>query len=350
VTRQIEFHKWGRHWSLMVYLRPPVSQENLQRVERILESFHFDGVPAGDPIWAIGEARKHLPPEAEPDQFSREGGSSVYYVSTSREGNDVLVTFTKRRPGQPKQTWSFRVSESGQVRFQPGDGSAAVKAAVSNLVSRISGLALVSVGEYQNSVTAFLTVGRIIPKDRRIGESWETRPDLMVRVDSFASERDARQGLEESVATRPMHYTAKETLDGLTVYRWSPGWSMTLVCRVGRRVVDVSSIQRSAAPVVTNVLAALANELQLEPAGEFHSTSAEDAVKSALNFVRSKHLDTSPYELAAPEAVQRISIAGEMAWRVSWRHKTPTGAPAIAGGQLIVIIRDSGRIEKGAGE
>ena len=115
VTRRIEFHKWGRRWSIMGYLRTPVSQEDRQTVEKILESFHFDGVPAGEPVWAIGEARKHLPQDADPDQFTREGGSSVYYITTSRDGNDVLVSFTKHKKGQPKETWSFRVTETGTV-------------------------------------------------------------------------------------------------------------------------------------------------------------------------------------------------------------------------------------------
>jgi hypothetical protein len=119
-TRQIEFHKWGRFWSIIVYMRPPMSQENRQLIEYALESFRFDGVPSGDEIWAIGLARRKLPPEADPHQFTREGGSSVYYNATLRDGNDVLVMFTKHLKGQPEQTWSYRVTQTGDVR--PLDG------------------------------------------------------------------------------------------------------------------------------------------------------------------------------------------------------------------------------------
>jgi hypothetical protein len=116
ITRQIEFHKWGRDWSIVIYLRTPVSTINQQCMEQVLESFRFDGVPAGDEIWAIGLARKELPPEADPDQFTREGGSSVYYNATLRDGDDVIVMFTKRLEGQPEKTWSYRVTETGEVR------------------------------------------------------------------------------------------------------------------------------------------------------------------------------------------------------------------------------------------
>ena len=125
ITRQIEFHKWGRHWSIMIYLRTPVSEKNRQFMEQVLKSFCFDGVPAGDEIWAIGLARKKLPPEADPDQFTREGGSSVYYNATLKDGNDVLVMFTKHLEGQPEKTWSYLVTETGEVR--PLDGKVLVE-------------------------------------------------------------------------------------------------------------------------------------------------------------------------------------------------------------------------------
>ena len=115
VTQMIEFSKWGRRWSIVVYMRAPFSEDQRQVMEQILKSFHFDGVPAGDEIWAIGEARKKLPPEADPDQFTREGGSSIYYDQTKKDGNDVLVAFTKRFGDGSNRTWCFRVTENGTV-------------------------------------------------------------------------------------------------------------------------------------------------------------------------------------------------------------------------------------------
>jgi hypothetical protein len=115
ITRQIEFHKWGRHWSIVIYMRPPIGGDQRRVTDRILASFRFDGVPAGDEIWAIGVTRKKLPPEADPDQFTREGGSAIYYTSTEKEGNDVVVTFTKSDGNKSKKTWRFRVTATGEV-------------------------------------------------------------------------------------------------------------------------------------------------------------------------------------------------------------------------------------------
>ena len=79
-------------------------------------------------------------------------------------------------------------------------------------------------------------------------------------------------------------------------------------------------------------------------------SSAQRAVETALNFISTNQLDASQHDLTVPEAVERVSIEGEDAWRVSWRHNTPPGAAAIKGGQLVVLVHESGRIEKGAGE
>jgi hypothetical protein len=71
-----------------------------------------------------------------------------------------------------------------------------------------------------------------------------------------------------------------------------------------------------------------------------------DALGSALQFIRTNQVDTAPYEMMTPEAVQRISTEGTRGWRVSWRHQTPKDAAVIKGGQLVIIVHDSGKIEK----
>lgn len=119
VSRQVEFSKWGRRWSIISCFRPPVSAETRRAMERVLASFRYDGVPSGDPIWAIGEARKRLPAEADPDRFEREGGSTTHYVSTASDGADVLVAFTKRDASAPAKTWRFRVRDDGKVEAMP---------------------------------------------------------------------------------------------------------------------------------------------------------------------------------------------------------------------------------------
>ena len=80
---------------------------------------------------------------------------------------------------------------------------------------------------------------------------------------------------------------------------------------------------------------------------EWDKTIAElqkqlDALETALNFIHTNFLDTAEYEMAAPEAIQRIPTA----WRVSWRHKVPAGAAAIKGGQLVIVIHDSGKTKR----
>jgi hypothetical protein len=115
MRREAEFSKWGRRWSIVIYFRPPVSVETREAMERVLASFCYDGVPVGDPVWAIGEARRKLPAEADPGRFEREGGSATHYVSTTSDGYDVLVTFARQKAGQAATTWRFRVTPTGRV-------------------------------------------------------------------------------------------------------------------------------------------------------------------------------------------------------------------------------------------
>jgi hypothetical protein len=49
ITRTIEFTKRGKTWSIVTYMHPPISTENRQLLEQVLESFHFDSVPTIDP-------------------------------------------------------------------------------------------------------------------------------------------------------------------------------------------------------------------------------------------------------------------------------------------------------------
>ena len=119
ITRTVDFCKWGRRWSIVVYLRSPVEAGQRQTVEHLLTSFHFDGVPAGDEIWAIGEARKQLPPEADPDQYTREGGSSIYYDQAKKDGDDVIVGFTKQLADHSKKRWCYRALKTGLVVSLP---------------------------------------------------------------------------------------------------------------------------------------------------------------------------------------------------------------------------------------
>lgn len=116
-TRKLEFSKWGRRWSIFVYFREPVSKSNKAEIEKVLKSFRFEANPVGDGIWAIWKARQHLPSEAEPDTFVREGGNEFSHVQTENKGNDIYVTFTKAYPEKKdrRKTWKYRVTDSGKV-------------------------------------------------------------------------------------------------------------------------------------------------------------------------------------------------------------------------------------------
>jgi hypothetical protein len=115
IEQALSFNKWGQFWDVTIFMRPPVTAQLRQTVKQILESFRFDGKPAGDPVWAISEARKLLPPEADPEKFTQQGGNNHYYTSARKDENGMIVTFEKNLDGQPKKTWYFRVTTTGSI-------------------------------------------------------------------------------------------------------------------------------------------------------------------------------------------------------------------------------------------
>ena len=72
--------------------------------------------------------------------------------------------------------------------------------------------------------------------------------------------------------------------------------------------------------------------------------SSEDAIlNKALAYLAKNPTDTSRYDMSKPESIQRISISGQEGWRVDWGLKNFTGE-VIKGGQLVVLVWDSGKI------
>jgi len=132
---QVRFDKWGRWWNLVAYLREPVQDEDQSRVERIFNTFRFDSIPAGDELWAIGEAKKHLPSTMRPERFpytqgmvgeeamvGEEGKEGVFrQTEAQRIEDDVMVTFTYGWGGWEEchpdrcHQWVFRVTAKGEV-------------------------------------------------------------------------------------------------------------------------------------------------------------------------------------------------------------------------------------------
>lgn len=104
ITRKIEFHKWGRYWSIMIYMRTPVSEKNRQLMERVLKSFRFDGVPAGDEIWAIGftpSGQRHRHSDGSPTQRHLYLQSPGRGPVPSRGPVFYRVAACGRKPGRP---------------------------------------------------------------------------------------------------------------------------------------------------------------------------------------------------------------------------------------------------------
>ena len=74
--------------------------------------------------------------------------------------------------------------------------------------------------------------------------------------------------------------------------------------------------------------------------------SPEAALQTALAYLETNNTDLSRHDMSQPEAVQEIQIQGRKAWRVSWKLRNFTGK----GGQLIVIVDETGKTEQGWGE
>ena len=90
------------------------------------------------------------------------------------------------------------------------------------------------------------------------------------------------------------------------------------------------------------------------PAG---SSTEEAAVKKSLAYLAESHIDTSRHDLSKPQSIQRFESSGQKAWAVAWGLKNSSGPgqdglPRLVtlGGQLIVRVWDSGKIDLTYGE
>ena len=137
-----EFCKWGRHLRLEVYRGSNASVEILADLDALLASWRFDRVPAGDPGWAIAEARRLLPAEVDPRAFPLRDGRRAWNegvvrgVQTEAVGETVQVTFTYRWdapatgglpddcPPDRCRWWRFEAQPSGEVVLVERGGAA----------------------------------------------------------------------------------------------------------------------------------------------------------------------------------------------------------------------------------
>jgi hypothetical protein len=74
--------------------------------------------------------------------------------------------------------------------------------------------------------------------------------------------------------------------------------------------------------------------------------SPQNALETARTYLDASKTDLSRYDMSKPEGIQEIQIQGQKAWRVSWRLRDFAGK----GGQLVVIVAESGKCEQGWGE
>jgi len=104
-------------WNINVYFHEPVREQDRWLLEQLFRSFKFDAVPIGNERWAVIEAQKRLPPEAEPELYPYMGLAGYHSTRTEKIGDEVVVTFTKSDPERKGRDmiWQFRVTATGEV-------------------------------------------------------------------------------------------------------------------------------------------------------------------------------------------------------------------------------------------
>ncbi len=111
--------KWGRFWTVQLYLREPVSAQTRREAEFVLRSIEF--VRPDDPVWAADVAWSHLPTEAKalgdwPLRSRANHGGCRTDVERVPDGFRVTFTDTSGEiGGQVRNAWSFIVRPDGSV-------------------------------------------------------------------------------------------------------------------------------------------------------------------------------------------------------------------------------------------
>ena len=74
--------------------------------------------------------------------------------------------------------------------------------------------------------------------------------------------------------------------------------------------------------------------------------SPESALQVAQSYLVRQKTDTTRHDMSEPERIQEITVQGQKAWRVSWKLTNFEGK----GGQLVVIVDETGICQQGWGE
>ena len=118
-------------------------------------------------------------------------------------------------------------------------------------------------------------------------------------------------------------FTVRYAIDGNEVAAWD-------VDTVGRKVTPAAREQATSTPASA-------------PAD---ATAKDVVLAKALAYLEKNPTDTSHHDMSKPESIQRVTISGQDGWRVDWGLKNFTGK----GGQLVVLVWDSGKIELAGGQ
>jgi hypothetical protein len=70
---RVDFTKWGYGYALELMCAPDASTEAVEQAQGIIDSLRFDDIPAGDPGWAVLQARALIPEPFKPQQFGGGG-------------------------------------------------------------------------------------------------------------------------------------------------------------------------------------------------------------------------------------------------------------------------------------
>ncbi|MBN2074274.1 MAG: hypothetical protein JW762_01860 [Dehalococcoidales bacterium] len=134
------FFKWGRYMRVDIWCNEHASNATLNELKVLLESWHFDKIPAGDIEWAALQARELLPESVEPKMFlTRAGRYGPRYTEAEVDDDEIVhirfiytwnqITLPRPIPADYQfnsaHWWTIDVLPDGSVVLT-GEGGAAL--------------------------------------------------------------------------------------------------------------------------------------------------------------------------------------------------------------------------------
>jgi len=116
LRQQMLFSKRGSPLAIRVFMRGPVTQEDRQRLQKILESFRFVDGPVGNDRWAEYLAWIHLPEHLRPIWSAFGGPDGLKMADQKASDGGHLITFST----PDKTEWKFQVSSNSDIKQLSG--------------------------------------------------------------------------------------------------------------------------------------------------------------------------------------------------------------------------------------